>query len=440
MRQLRLAGGRVAPARLHAAGLEITTVRARGNLAVGFLRRQPDFQVVGLDGREAHVAGAQQHLAVRQAQLFQHHFSAAGHALVFGIALFRATDRDQLDLLELVLADHAAHVAPAAAGLGTEAHRVGGHAQRQALGIDDLVAHDVGQRHFRGRDQVARGIAHGGLEQVVLELRQLAGAAQRIGVDQQRHVGFLITVLAGMQVDHELGQRTVQARDRAAQHGEARTGQLGRGLAVQPAIAGAQFDVVEHLEVELARGTPARLLDVVALIGTGRHVISRQVRDAHRDRFDLLAQFVQRHFRGLQLVGEGSNLGHDGRNVLALGLGLADGLGTAVAQALQFLGPHLDALAISLQGLQGRHVELEAAAGAQAFGEVGGLVAEQGWIKHGRCRGGYQGWDYRLLYGFLPPGSFPPWQNRAIPYWSGPCLHPARRPPSRSLCISRATP
>ncbi len=52
-------------------------------------------------------------------------------------SLFRATDRDQLDLLELVLADHAAHVAPAAAGLGTEAHRVGGHAQRQALGIDD---------------------------------------------------------------------------------------------------------------------------------------------------------------------------------------------------------------------------------------------------------------------------------------------------------------
>ncbi|KMU66731.1 hypothetical protein STRNTR1_0899 [Stenotrophomonas maltophilia] len=45
-----------------------------------------------------------------------------------------------------------------------------------------------------------------------------------------------------------------------------------------------------------------------------------------------------------------------------------------------------------------------------------------------------------MLYGFLPPGSFLAWQNRAIPYWSGPCLHPARRPPSRSLCISRATP
>ncbi|KAG1488723.1 hypothetical protein G6F52_013849 [Rhizopus delemar] len=102
-----------------------------------------------------------------------------------------------------------------------------GHAQRQALGVANLVAHDVGQRHFRGRNQVTRGITHGGLEQVVLELRQLAGAAQRIGVDQQRHVGLFIAVLAGMQVDHELGQRTVQARDRAAQHGEARAGQLG---------------------------------------------------------------------------------------------------------------------------------------------------------------------------------------------------------------------
>ncbi len=440
MHQFRLAGGRVAPAGLHAAGLEITGVGARADLAVGVLRGQPDFQVVGLDGREAHVAGAQQHLAVRQAQLFQHHFRTAGHAGVLGVAVFRAADRHQLDLLELVLADHAAHVTAAAASFGTEAHRVGGHAQRQALGVDDLVTHQVGQRHFRGRDQVARGIAHGGLEQVVLELRQLAGATQRIGVDQQRHVGFFVAVFAGVQVQHELGQGTVQAGDLAAQHGEARARQLGGGLGVQAAVAGAQLDVVQHREIEGARGAPARLLDVVVLVGAGRHVIGRQVRDAGGDGVDLLAQLVQGHFRGLQLVGEGGHFGHDGRHVLALGLGLADGLGTAVAQALQFLGPHLDALAIGLQGLQGRHVELEAAAGAQAFGEVGGLVAEQGWIKHGGCRGGYQEWDYRLLYGFLPPGSFPPWQNRDIPCWSGPCLHPTHRLPSRSPCISRATP
>src|SRR3546814_15858997 len=67
-------------------------------------------------------------------------------------------------------------------------------------------------------------------KQVVLELRQLPGAAHRVGVDQQRHVGFLVAVLADMQVEHELRQRAVQARELAAQHGEARAGQLRPGV------------------------------------------------------------------------------------------------------------------------------------------------------------------------------------------------------------------
>src|SRR3546814_2668274 len=87
---------------------------------------------------------------------------------------------------------------------------------------------------FRGRDEIALrcrlALAHHGREQVVLELRQLPGAAHRVGVDQQRHVGFLVAVLADMQVEHELRQRAVQARELAAQHGEARAGQLRPGV------------------------------------------------------------------------------------------------------------------------------------------------------------------------------------------------------------------
>src|SRR3546814_2516836 len=74
-----------------------------------------------------------------------------------------------------------------------------------------------------------------------------------------------------MQVEHELRQRAVQARELAAQHGEARAGQLRPGVAVEPAVAGAELDVVEHLEVEAARRAPARLLDVLRLVLAGRH-------------------------------------------------------------------------------------------------------------------------------------------------------------------------
>ncbi|MNV17527.1 hypothetical protein D3C71_1083190 [compost metagenome] len=301
-----------------------------------------------------------------------------------------------------MLADHAAHIATATARFRTEAHRVGGHAQRQALGVDDFIAHDVGQRHFRGRDQIARGFTQRGLEQVFLELGQLAGTTQRIGIDQHRHVGFFVAVLVAVQVEHELAQRTVQARDLAAQHGETRAGQLGSGLRIQAAVAGAQLDVIQHREIERARGAPAQLLDVLAFILAGRHIGRRQVGDAHRQHVDLFAQHVQLDFRGFQFIGERGHFGHDRRHVLALGLGKTNRLGAAVAQTLQFLGTHLDALAIGLKGFEGGHVKLIAARFTQALGKFGGLLAKKGWIKHGQALCTELNGDYRANRDFLP--------------------------------------
>ena len=49
-------------------------------------------------------------------------------------------------------------------------------------------------------------------------------------------------MLAGMQIQHELRQRAVQACQLAAQHGKARTTELGGGFAVQPAVTLAEGD------------------------------------------------------------------------------------------------------------------------------------------------------------------------------------------------------
>ena len=352
------------------------------------MRRQPDFKIEGLGRAEAHVAGAQQQPAVRQAELLQHRFGAAGHALVLGIGLLGSGDADQLDLLELVLADHPAHIAAATAGLGAEAHRMRGHPQRQALGIEDVVAHDVGQRHFGGRDQIAPALAEFGGEQVFLELRQLPGAAHRLGIHQQRHVGFLVAVLVGVQVEHELRQCAMQPRQLPAQHGEARTTQLGRGFAIQPAAARAEFDMVLHLEIECARRAPAVLLDVLRLIGTQRHRVIGNVGDAERDGFDLATQFVEAQFRGFQFLAEAGDFGHHRCHVLALRLQHADLLAAGIAQVLQFLGADLQLLALRFQCFEAGDIQLEAATGAQAFGEVGGMGAQQGRIKHGDGRSG----------------------------------------------------
>ena len=71
-------------------------------------------------------------------------------------------------------------------------------------------------------------------------------------------------MLAGVQVEHELRQRAMQPRELTAQDREPRARQFGRGVAVEPAVARAEFDVVLDREIERARRAPAMLLDVAA--------------------------------------------------------------------------------------------------------------------------------------------------------------------------------
>ena len=93
-----------------------------------------------------------------------------------------------------------------------------GHPQRQCLGIQNSIAHAIGQRHFRGGDQIAFVFAQLGRKQILLKLGQLPGAAHGIGIHNDRHIGFFVAVRAGMQVQHELRQRTMQTRQLPAQH------------------------------------------------------------------------------------------------------------------------------------------------------------------------------------------------------------------------------
>jgi hypothetical protein len=127
-------------ARVHAPGLEVAAVGARGDLAVAALPRQPDLEVVGLARAEAGVAGAERQDAVGQAQATEHLLGAPRHPLVLGLGLLGRRDADQLDLRELVLADHPARVPARRPGLRAEAGGVGGQADRQPSLVQDLAA------------------------------------------------------------------------------------------------------------------------------------------------------------------------------------------------------------------------------------------------------------------------------------------------------------
>src|SRR3546814_14802246 len=85
--------------------------RAARNLAIPLLAGQPDFEIIGARGREAHVAGAQFHAAESEAELGEQGFGARRHPLVLGFGLVGGGDRAHLGLVELVLADEAARIA-----------------------------------------------------------------------------------------------------------------------------------------------------------------------------------------------------------------------------------------------------------------------------------------------------------------------------------------
>ena len=106
-------------------------------IAVGILRRQPHFQIVSFARAEAHVAGAQQHLAVRQVQQLQHFFRVAGQLFQGIHRIFRTNDLHHFNLVELVHADQTAGVTAVRTGFSTEAWRVCGHFQRQRFLFHD---------------------------------------------------------------------------------------------------------------------------------------------------------------------------------------------------------------------------------------------------------------------------------------------------------------
>ncbi len=88
-----------------------------------------------------------------QVEPAQHFLGAGEHALVLVFALLGRGDGDELDLGELMLADHAARVLAGGAGFGAEARRAGGEAQRQLRFVEDGFADEIGQRHFGGGDE-----------------------------------------------------------------------------------------------------------------------------------------------------------------------------------------------------------------------------------------------------------------------------------------------
>jgi hypothetical protein len=217
-------------------------------------------------------------------------------------------DLHHLHLVELVLADHAAGVAPGAAGLAAEARGVGGELDRQ-LGLGQDLSRTVlvsgtslvGMRYC---SVLAASPPRVTQKQVAFELGQLPGAFQRLAVDDVGRVALGVAVLLRLHVQHELRQRAVQP-GRAPHEGEAANPTAWRRFR-SPAQRRAHVDVVLDgvKRPRRAGRAPAAHFHVAVFVGAHRHAVVRQVGHGQQQGLQLGLDQVQPLGAGLQFVGD----------------------------------------------------------------------------------------------------------------------------------------
>jgi hypothetical protein len=173
---------------------------------------------------------------------------------------------------------------------------------RQIVGFEDAIGGEIGERHLGRREQVIVLVLD--MEEFVTELRQLARARQGRRVHQHRCIGLEITVLTRMQVEHELRERAVQARELTLENDEAAPGQPATETEVHGIAHGAEIHVVLWLEIEAGRLAPLALLAVVVLVVAGGHALVGQVGNAERDALELALDGGEARLVSLELVPE----------------------------------------------------------------------------------------------------------------------------------------
>ena len=196
-----------------AAAAEGVVVRARRDFPVASLPRQPYLEVVALGRAESEVARAAFDDAVGQLESPQNRLGVLDHGLELVVRLRRRRELDQLDLIELVLAVDSLHVLAVRSCLPAIAGRERGVAPRQRVLGQHLSAVKRRERDFGGWDQVERTVLVrlDGFEELLLELGELAGPEHRLAAYQVWHPQLGVSVLASVEVEHEVGEGAFEA-------------------------------------------------------------------------------------------------------------------------------------------------------------------------------------------------------------------------------------
>ena len=205
-----------------------------------------------------------------------------------------ARELHELDLVELVLANHAARVPSRGARFGAKARCVRTIGDGEVGLREDLVPVEVRDRHLgRGRQEPVRPLE---AEEILLELRELARAEQGRGVHEERGQDLRVAVLTRVHVQEELDEGAGEERRPSLQHREAGTGDLGRALEVENAERGTKVPVRLRREVETRRLAPRLQDDVLGFVGSLGNGSVRNVGQRLLDGRESQVESLQRFF------------------------------------------------------------------------------------------------------------------------------------------------
>ncbi len=184
-----------------------------------------------------------------------------------------------------MLTDHAAGILSVRSRFTPKTRGVADPLNGEIVQVHDRLGIQIGYRNLCGGDQVVWRLRRRH-ELVFRELWKLAGTKQCVTVNQIRHIGFFISVLRGMYVQHKLNKRAVHPSQHARHHDESATGNLRRGLKIHHSEPGSQRDMIQHREVKGLRLSPGSDLHISAFVFSRRYRGMRGVGNARQDRVE----------------------------------------------------------------------------------------------------------------------------------------------------------
>src|SRR5262245_14996100 len=279
---------------------------------------------------------------------------------VHRLRVLGASEREELDLRELVHAVEPPALAARRARLGAEAVRDPGHAHGELRLLEDPIRVVAAERDLRGPDQVEVGPG----ERVDLRLRAARAEGEAVDDGAARHVGGRVGGEARPRrhVEREALEREVEGDGLVHQEIELLARHARAGLEVEEAELLAEREVVEGREVEARRLAHAPELAEGVLAALGRLGVD-QVRDGEEARLERGLGFGELLLERGELVLQAPALGGVRLALLGGELALARGL-VLVAAAAELAERRLQARHALLRG--DRAVELHPDAPAPA--------------------------------------------------------------------------